>query len=38
MSMEPAADAIGYVEATTLKKKLASVHELALVDLREQGQ
>jgi rhodanese-related sulfurtransferase len=32
------AKAVGYIEAAALKKELASGQELALVDVREQGQ
>ncbi|MDO8718177.1 MAG: rhodanese-like domain-containing protein [Polaromonas sp.] len=36
LRMEP--DAVDFIEATALKKELASGQELALVDVREQGQ
>jgi len=38
MSLWPATRAVDYIEATALKEKLASAQELALLDVREQGQ
>ena len=39
VSLRPATDdAVAHIEAATLKKELASAQELALLDVREQGQ
>jgi len=38
MSLWPPTRAVDYIEATALKEKLASAQELALLDVREQGQ
>lgn len=38
MSLWPATRAVDHIEATALKEELASAQELALLDVREQGQ
>jgi rhodanese-related sulfurtransferase len=38
MSLRPATRAVDHIEAAALKKELATAQELALLDVREQGQ